>query len=181
MAPPPPRNAWQRALLMPLRGLKATLGWVLALLILFEEWGWEPLQRLLAAIGRWPGLRWIEGAIRRLPPYAALALFALPTLLLLPVKLGALWLIGHGHVMTGAVVIVAAKLGGTAVVARLFTLTRPALMRLAWFASLYGRWTNWKDALLAQVRASRVWRVSRMLARRERRRWRRLKARLGST
>ena len=79
-------------------------GGLLALLILFEEWGWEPLQRLLAAIGRWPGLRWIEGAIRRLPPYGALALFALPSLLLVPVKLGALWLIGHGQVVAGAVV-----------------------------------------------------------------------------
>ena len=143
--------------------------------------GLEPLQRLLAAIGRWPGLRWIEGAIRRLPPYGALALFALPSLMLVPVKLGALWLIGHGQVVAGAVVIVAAKLGGTAVVARLFTLTRPALMRLAWFATLYSRWTRWKDALLAKVRASWPWRAARVLARRERRRWRRLKAALGLT
>lgn len=166
---------------MPLRALKATLGWLLALLILFEEWGWEPLQRLLAAIGRWPGLRWIEGAIRRLPPYGALALFALPSLLLVPVKLGALWLMGHGQVVAGAVVIVVAKVAGTAVVARLFTLTRPALMRLAWFAALYGRWTRWKAALLARVRASRLWRLAIILARRERRRWRRLKAGLGLT
>ena len=77
----------------PLRALEAVLGWLLALVILFEEWGWEPLQRVLARIGAWPGLRWIEGAIRRLPTYAALALFALPTVMLLPVKLGALWLI----------------------------------------------------------------------------------------
>jgi hypothetical protein len=97
-----PRSAWQRALLMPLRALKATLGGLLALLILFEEWGWEPLQRVLARIGAWPGLRWVETAIRRLPPYAALGLFALPTLMLLPVKLGALWLIGQGQVVAGA-------------------------------------------------------------------------------
>ena len=156
---------------MPLRALKATLGWLLALLILFEEWGWEPLQRLLAAIGRWPGLHWIESAIRRLPPYSALALFALPSLLLVPVKLGALWLIGHGQVVAGAVVIVVAKVVGTAVVARLFTLTRPALMRLAWFAALYSRWTRWKAALLARVRASKPWRVTRVLKKRALRRW----------
>lgn len=159
----------------PLRALEAVLGWLLALVILFEEWGWEPLQRVLARIGAWRGLRWIESAIRRLPPYAALALFALPTLALLPVKLGALWLIGHGHVMAGAVVIVAAKVVGTAVVARLFTLTRPALMRLAWFAELYGRWTRWKNALLDRVRASRPWRAARALGRGWRRRWRHLK------
>jgi hypothetical protein len=181
MNPDGPRSPWRRVLLTPLRALEAVLGWLLALVILFEEWGWEPLQRMLARMGAWPGLRWIEGAIRRLPPYAALALFALPTLMLLPVKLGALWLIGQGQVVAGAVVIVVAKLVGTAVVARLFTLTRPALMRLDWFAALHGHWTRWKNALLERVRASRPWRAARLLGRRWRRRWRRLKAGLGLT
>jgi len=155
----------------PLRLLKGLVGWVLALVILFEEWGWEPLQRLLARIGAWPGLRWIERTVRGLPPYGALALFALPTLMLLPVKLGALWLIGQGHVVAGAVVIVTAKVAGTAIVARLITLTRPALMRLLWFAQLHARWTRWKNALLASVRASRPWRAARVLKRQARRRW----------
>jgi hypothetical protein len=49
------------------------------------------------------------------------------------------------------------------VVARLFTLTQPALMRLAWFARLHGRWVPWKEALLARVRASAPWRLARAL------------------
>jgi hypothetical protein len=147
------------------------LKWLLALLILFEEWGWEPLQRALARIGQWPGLRWIEPRIRALPPYAALALFALPALALLPVKLLALWLIGKGRVLLGTVVIVVAKLAGTAVVAHLFALTRPALMRLGWFARGYAHWVRWKAALLAWVRASAVGRTARALRLRWRRRW----------
>jgi hypothetical protein len=143
-------------LLFPLQWLATTL---LALVILFEEWGWEPLQALLARIGRWPGFRWIEARITQLPPHWALAVLLLPSLLLLPVKLLALWAISRGHGVLGALVIVAAKLGGTAVVARLFTLTRPALMRMPWFARNYGRWTVWKEALLARVRASAPWRA----------------------
>ena len=148
------------------RPLRGVLVWLLALVLLFEEWGWEPLQRLLARIGQWPGFRWIERRVRALPPYAALALFLLPTLALLPVKLGALWLIGHGHTLEGALVILSAKVVGTAIVARLFTLTQPALMQLAWFARLYPRWTAWKERLLAQVRASAVWTASAALKRR---------------
>ena len=158
-------------LLLPLKALKSLASWLLALVLLFEEWGWEPLQRALAAIGRLPGLRWIEGRIRALPPYAALALFLLPTLLLLPVKLLALWLIGQGKVVAGTVVIVAAKIVGTAIVARLFALTQPALMQLAWFASVYRRWAGWKDALLARVRASWAWRTARAARHRWKRRW----------
>lgn len=156
--------------------LLAPFKWLLALLILFEEWGWEPLQRVLARIGQWPGLRWIESAVRRLPPYGALLLFALPALLLLPVKLAALWLIGQGHAVGGVAIIVIAKLVGTALVARLFTLTQPALMRLVWFANLYTRWTHWKEQLLAQVRASALWRSARAIRLRLRRFWSRLTA-----
>ncbi len=45
---------------------------------------------LLARIGRWPGLRWVEALARSLPPWAAVAVFLLPTALRLPVKLLAL-------------------------------------------------------------------------------------------
>ena len=156
------------------RLLKTLFGWLLALLILFEEWGWEPLQRALAWVGRLPGLRWLERRIQMLQPYGALALFLLPTLMLLPVKLLALWFIGQGKVLDGTLVILSAKLVGTAIVARLFTLTHPALMQLAWFARAYTRWIGWKEALLMQVRASWPWRLWRVLKHHMKQRWKRL-------
>lgn len=169
-----PESFWRTLARLPLRLLTTLFGWLLAMLILFEEWGWEPLQRALAWVARLPGLRWLERRVQSLSPYAALAIFLLPTLMLLPVKLLALWLIGQGQVIFGTLVILAAKLVGTAVVARLFSLTQPALMQLAWFASAYARWTIWKTALLAQVRASWPWRFGRMLKHRIKQRWQRL-------
>ena len=154
-----------------LRSLARLASWPLALLILFEEWGWDPLQQALLRLSERLHLGWLEPRIRALPPYAALALFGAPALLLLPVKLGALWLIGQGQVLLGTLLVVAAKVVGTAIVARLFTLTRPALLRLAWFAVLHARWMAWKEALLAQVRASWPWRAGRVLKRRWQRRW----------
>lgn len=147
--------------------------WPLALLILFEEWGWEPLSAVLIRLAGWLGLQRLEQRIARLPPWPALALFVLPSAALLPVKLLALGLITHGHAFAGLLVIVLAKLLGTAVVARLFMLTQPALMQLAWFARLHGGWMRWKTALLARVRASWPWRLGRVLKRRIGRRWRR--------
>lgn len=170
-------NFWQVLVRLPGRLLKGLFGWLLALLILFEEWGWEPLQRALAWVGRLPGLRWVEARIRQLPPYGALAIFLLPTLLLLPVKLLALWLIGQGKVLAGTLVIITAKLVGTAIVARLFGLTKDTLMQLAWFARLYTRWTVWKEALLTQVRTSLPWRLGRVLKHRIRQRWNQVRRR----
>ena len=155
-----------RAMLWPFK-------WGLALLILFEEWGWEPLRRALAWVAKWPGFRWLDAAIRRLPPYAALALMSVPALSLLPIKLAALWLIHKNHALWGLALILAAKFLGTAVVAHLFSLTQPALMRLPWFARRYTPWLQWKNRLVAQVRASLTWRTTRALMHRIRRQWRR--------
>ena len=129
----------------------------LVLLLLFEEWGWAPLAALAARLAKLPLWARLERRVAGLPPWSALAVFALPMLALLPVKLLALYLLGTGKLKTALVLLVAAKLLGTAVLARLFHLTQPALMQLAWFARWYPRWKAWKDALLARVHASRVW------------------------
>ena len=141
----------------PWRLLRTVLIWALGLVLLFEEWGWEPLARALAWVGRWPGLRWVEASIRKLPPYGALALFAVPALCLLPIKLLALYWLGHGHTVVGVALILAAKVGGTAITARLFMLTHPTLMKLAWFERFYTRWMAFKGRVLGQVKASPAW------------------------
>ena len=155
------------------RGLRHLAVGLLALLILFEEWGWEPLRRALTWLGRIPVMRRIEAVVARLSPPAALAVLLLPTLGLVPVKLLALWLIAQGAALAGLVVIVVAKVIGTAVLAWLFSLTQPALMRMPWFAAGYRRWYGWKEALLAWVRASWAWRTGRAVKLRVRRwvRW----------
>ena len=139
------------------RILRALTFGVLALVLLFEEWGWEPLARLMTRLGRLPVWAQIERAIARLPRWAALVVFLVPGVLLLPLKLLALWLFAHSQKALGMALLVGAKLLGTAIVARLFQLTQPALMKFEFFAKWYPRWKAWKDALMAQIRASEPW------------------------
>lgn len=154
-------------------GLRWLLKVLLAVIILFEEWGWEPLRRVFALFARLPVIRQIESLLKRLPPRWALVVLVLPSLLILPIKLLAVWLVAEGRVTLGIAVIVAAKLIGTALLAWLFQLIQPALMQLPWFARLHGRWTAWKAELLAWVRASAVWRSARAIKLRVRRLFRR--------
>jgi len=161
------------------RLLRHTFTAVLALVLLFEEWGWEPLAALLARLARLPLWAWVERRIAALPPWGALAIFAVPALALLPVKLLALFLIGRGHALMGLGVLIGAKLIGTAVLARLFTLTQPALMRFAWFARWYPRWKTWKDSVMDQVRRSTLWLASRRLKAQARARWADFRRRYG--
>ena len=144
----------------------ATLLPLVALLLIFEEWGWEPLTRLFDRLTRLPLWGRVEHAIRSLPPYAALATFFVPMLALFPVKLLALYWISEGDALLGISVVVLAKILGTAVVARLFHLTHPALMRLPWFARLYLRWKSWKDGFIAGYKGTAVWQAGhRLMAR----------------
>jgi hypothetical protein len=160
-------------------GLRWTLQVVLALLILLEEWGWQPLADLVGRLARWRPWARLEAAIGGLPPYAALAVFALPSVLLMPLKFLALFLIAKGQLVLAGLLFAGAKVVATALVARLFMLTRPALMRIAWFAWGYNRFMPWKEALEAYVRSSYVWRVGRVLKARAKRaaaaQWQRLR------
>jgi hypothetical protein len=136
------------------------------LVLLFEEWGWEPLARAFAKLAQLPIWARLEGVITRLPPWAAVLAFGVPVLALVPLKLLALYLFSQGHMVTGLTLVIAAKLAGTAIAARLFQLTQPALMRLSWFARIYPPWKAWKDRVLRQVRESAAWRsVGRAKAR----------------
>ena len=153
------------------KSLRAVATALLVPVLLFEEWGWEPLSAALARLARLPLWARVERWIAGLPAWGALLLFAVPALALLPIKLLALFLLGRGHALMGLAVLLAAKVVGTAILARLFTLTQPALMRLPWCARWYPRWKAWKDALFDQVRQSAVWQASRRWKARVRVQW----------
>jgi hypothetical protein len=181
------------ALLLLARGLRAA--WVLirpsivfalnvlvALLLLFEEWGWRPLSNLVAQLARFRIWALTELWIAGLPPYGALVALGIPSAILIPAKLFGVYLLALGHVVTAAVVLIAAKLASTALIARIFLLTKPALMQIGWFQRAYDLFVPWQEALFAWIRASWVWRYGRVVKWRVggtlRRTWRTLKPRL---
>src|SRR5471030_2227012 len=151
------------------RRLLAPLVYLAALFLLLEDWLWDCGVRLTAGLARWQGLRRLERRIAMLPPGAALALF----LLLLPVKLAALYAMACGHALAGLAVIVLAKLCSAAIVARIYVLTRPALLTMAWFARLETWFLALKERAIARLQATPAWRRLRHLTAALRRGWRR--------
>jgi hypothetical protein len=155
------------------RLLNLLLGVVMTPVILFEEWGWEPLRRWAAWVANsWP-LAWLNRRIARLPPYGALALMAVPSMTIIPVKILAVWMISRGLVGWSVALLVVSKLLGTALLAHLFSLTQPALMRIGWFARAYTKWVAWKTELMGRVKATAVWRAGAAFSARIKAAWRR--------
>lgn len=143
--------------------LIAAMQVAVALIVLFEEWGWEPLSDLLARVARFGPVAVVERWIAALPPYAALLVFALPTAVLLPLKFVAVWLLSNGQYWTATALFAGAKIVSTALIARIFILTKPQLMQIGWFKRFYDWLVPWKDALYAEIRESWVWRYGRMV------------------
>ena len=107
-----------------------------ACVMFFEEWLWNRVTKFMAWVGRWPLFHRLETHLENLPPYGALAVMILPGTLLLPVKLGALYLIAHGHAFQGVGLILGAKVVGTAAVARMFAICHDSLMQIGWLKKL---------------------------------------------
>ena len=150
------------------RVLRSLLLALAAVVIFVEEWGFRPLTAWAARLTKWPPLRRLEARIQRASPRIALGLFLVPALMLFPIKLLALWVIHRGHAVLGVLVIVAAKVLGTALVGRLFILTEAQLMHFAWFARALAWWRATKERVKASLSRSSAWRSARAVARRVR-------------
>ncbi len=136
----------KRALTTPFILLAAFILW-------FWEWLWEPLQGAMAWLARWPLLRQIDAWVAGAPRYVALALFMVPGVALLPFKLAGLYFLAHGAPLLGVLTFMAAKIVGTALLARIFTLTRRQLLEIGWFARSYAAITRFKSAVFYRLHA----------------------------
>lgn len=121
--------------------VRKALWTLLALAFLVESWLWTLFQPIIAWLGRiapWPLIRArIDRVLSRLPPSLALFVFAVPFVLVEPLKIVSLWLIAFGHFKTGLVLFVVAYVLTTGVSVLLFNILKPKLMTIALFARAY--------------------------------------------
>jgi hypothetical protein len=129
--------------------LSRAFWFALAVIFLFESWLWDNVKEWLRALAVLAGVERIEAQLvaflARLGPYPTLAVFVVPAIAILPLKIAALALIAHGHVIGGLVVIFLAKTLALGVSAFLFDHCRDKLLTIDWFARFY--------ALVLRVRA----------------------------
>jgi hypothetical protein len=87
--------------------------------------------------------------------YSALALFAVPVMVLEPVKPLAAYLMATGHLASGLGSLIGAEILKLTMVERLFQLNRNKLLSIRAFAWGYGYWRGMVD----WVQASKAWRA----------------------
>jgi hypothetical protein len=123
-----------------------TLWVILALLFLLEAWLWDHLQPIVARAVNfipWGGVKlWLKRLIEDLPPWAALGVFIVPFIVLLPLKFLEVFFIAERQWIAAGLVLILAKLLGLGVTAFVFDATRGKLLQMAWFARMFD-WFKW--------------------------------------
>jgi len=139
---------------------------VLAVLVmLVEEHLWRALARLGAWVGRWPPLAAAEARLAAAPVAVCLAALLAPATLLLPVNAVVVWLMAAGHFGVGLVVLLAAKLAATAMVARIYAICLPKLETVGWFVRVRDAVVAAKDWSHRKLEATAAWRWARRVLR----------------
>jgi len=104
-------------------------------------------------------------ALAKLPPYVALLVFAVPFIIIEPIKAFALYWFGIGHIVQGGVLYVLAHLASILIVERLYHTMHAPLMRIGWFKTLM----TWLDGIrrvtLDWAKSTAVWQASARFAR----------------
>jgi hypothetical protein len=102
-------------------------------------------------LARWIAAHWVFDRLRNwivsLRPYPTLALFAVPLIILEPVKPVAAYLAATEHVAWGLTVLTVGEILKLVLVERLFSISRDKLMSIPAFAWGYGKYRLVKDWL----------------------------------
>jgi len=134
--------------------------WVfLALLFLLEAWLWDHLEPIVARLVNliaWDHLKQkIARTISGLPPWATLAVFIIPFIVLLPLKFLEVFLLAKRQWFAAVLVLLFAKLLGLGVTAFVFDATRDKLLQMAWFERMFDwfMWArDWAHAMTEPIR-----------------------------
>ena len=121
------------------------------------------LNVMMAAVARWPMIARFEAWLVTLPPWGAVLAFALPSIIILPVKVSALWFAAHHRFALATASVVLGKILATAILARLYRILRPTMMQLRWFAWADTKFFAWRDWAYAFVRSLPAWQQARAL------------------
>jgi hypothetical protein len=130
---------------------------IAGLAVFVEEWLWDRLTLAMAYVARLPILRQLELWMATLPAWGALICFVFPGLILLPVNIVAILLTTRGQAMLGTTLLILAKLVGTALLARVFAVTKPTLLKLGWFRALHEGFFRLKTALFQRIQQLGIW------------------------
>jgi cell division protein FtsW (lipid II flippase) len=134
--------------------MKKLLLSILAIFLIIEEWLWDGLSACGHYLITLLRLESFERWLAQSAPNTALLAFMIPLLIVTPINLAAIWLMIQGLLLQGVLLEIFAKLLGTLLVARVFTLTKPQLLSFRLINAIYitiSGWLHWAHAKIVDT------------------------------
>jgi hypothetical protein len=132
-----------------------------AIWMLFEDWVWDTIVDLMTEVGRLKIINRFESFLTRQNQYLLLTLFTFPFLIVIPAKLYGLYLIADGKVIRGVTIFIVAEVLITALVTRLFIISKDKLLQIKAFKTFYDWFKDKKEWLYSELRKLRAWQLAR--------------------
>jgi hypothetical protein len=154
---------------LPLRILRAIGRAIVTVVVvvytLLDDVLFPLLRPLLRWLGRLRVFETIGATIARLPPYVVLVLFAVPFVIIEPVKVFALYWGAVGHPVQGLILLGIAQVASILICERIYHVGQGQLLRIGWFARLMGWIFRLRDRAFAWAKSTAAWRAAAATAR----------------
>jgi hypothetical protein len=154
---------------VPLRVLRAIGRAIVTVVVVVYTLLDDVLFPLLRPILRWLGrLRVFEtigAVIGRLPPYLVLVLFAVPFIIIEPVKIFALYRGAVGHPIQGLILLGIAQVASILICERIYHVGKGQLMKIGWFARLMAWIFALRERAFAWAKSTAAWQAGAAMAR----------------
>jgi len=131
-----------------------------AIWMLFEDWVWDTIVELMEKVARLRIINRFESFLARQNRYLLLTLFTFPFLIVIPAKLYGLYLIADGKVIRGVTIFIVAEVLITALITRLFIISKDKLLQIKAFVTFYYWFKDKKEWLYSELRKLRAWQLA---------------------
>jgi hypothetical protein len=142
------------------RAIRLILIFIASIWMLFEDWVWDTIIDLMKEVGRLKIINRFENFVARQNQYLLLTLFTFPFLIVIPAKLYGLYLIADGKVIRGVTIFIVAEVLITALVTRLFIISKDKLLQMKAFETFYYWFKDKKEWLYSELRKLRAWQLA---------------------
>ncbi|MBF0473473.1 MAG: hypothetical protein HQK91_03560 [Nitrospirae bacterium] len=121
---------------------------IAAVWLLFEDWVWDSIVKIIKKVNI---IKSFEDYLSRQNQYFLLTLFIFPFLIMIPAKIYGLYLIANGKIMMGVTIFIMAKITITALVTRLYIISKDKLLEIKTFARFYYWFDEKKEWLYTEL------------------------------
>ncbi len=143
--------------------MKKMLLSILAVILIIEEWLWDGLSAFGHFLVGLLRLNDFERWLSQVSPKTALVAFMVPLFIVTPINLIALGLLAHGLILQGILLEIFAKLLGTLLVSRVFSLTKNQLLSFRLLAFIHANVTRWLSWAHQKITDTSIYKLSKTL------------------